>query len=81
MLSSILHECPRCTGAIDRENFATESHEDHRVEFLYCEFCGYGTEVIVGLDGELFPLDYQHRTEPREFAKFLDRLEAARAAA
>ena len=81
MLSSILHECPRCTGAIDRENFATETHEDHRVELLYCEFCGYGTEVVVDFDGELFPVDYQQETDGIEFDRFLDRLEAARVAA
>lgn len=81
MLSSIIHECPRCSGAIDREFFATETHDDHDIEFLWCEFCGYGIEVVIDLDGARFAVGYQLRTEPNETVKFLDRLEAARYAA
>jgi len=80
MLDQKIHECPRCESPVPREHFASRKLE-HRVdEFLYCEFCGYGVELSRYPDDGVFALDFQEKTEPVNFGKFLQRLELARVA-
>ena len=80
MMTTALQECPRCGGAINRENFAVVEHSDRIDRFMACEFCCVGWEWSEYPDGEVQPLDFHERTEPRAFGKFLQRLEDARAA-
>jgi len=86
MMTQTIQQCPRCHGAIPREHYAREriydkpTHEHRTDEFLYCAFCERGWEVSIYPGGEVFRLDFVARTEPLNFARFLKRLEAARAA-
>ncbi len=80
MLSDKTFECPRCQGAIARENFAVRRNDYFIERYLLCDFCGYGVETTECGDGEVFTVDYLARTEPKNFQRFLDRLADARAA-
>lgn len=80
MLVSGTHCCMRCGGAVNREHHTVVKLEDRTDEFLYCEFCGLGWETSTYDDGEISVLDYVEKTEPRNFGKFLQRLEDALAA-
>ena len=81
MLAKVLTECPRCSGTINRENHAIDRvSADRTDQFIYCEFCGYGVESSHYSDGDVFVLDFQASTEPKQFDFFLHRLEAARVA-
>ena len=79
MLTTDLHECPRCNGAVNREHYAVARHDDYTETYLYCEFCEIGIETSTDADGDVFALTYQAKTEPKCFGKFLERLEAAQA--
>jgi endogenous inhibitor of DNA gyrase (YacG/DUF329 family) len=80
MLTHELHECPRCESPVPREDYARVRIDDRTDEFMHCPFCGYGLEVSRYSDGAIYVLDYQERTEPVNFGRFLQRLEDARAA-
>ena len=86
MLDETLHDCPRCDSPVPREHYARtrvrarDLCSSRTDEFLWCEFCGYGIEVSRYPDGEVFAVDFQERTEPVNFGKFLQRLELARVA-
>jgi len=80
MLRVELHQCPQCEGVIDRQHFAQVEFVDRVDEHLYCDFCGRGWEVSRYRDGDFFVLDFNERTEPINFGKFLQRLEDARVA-
>ena len=79
-LTMNVHECPKCGGSIERKNFAERRFVDRVDKFLRCEFCGYGIECSQYHSGELYALDFQERTEPVSYGKFLQRLESARVA-
>ena len=80
MLAHDLHECPRCESPVARDCYARKPCDGCVEEFLHCDFCGYGLEVARYPDGAVYVLDYQERTEPVNFGRFLQRLENARAA-
>lgn len=80
MLKTEIHECPRCSGAISRESYAEKRVDDRTDKYLRCEFCGYGVEVSQYDSGEVYAVDFQERTEPVNYGKFLQRLESARVA-
>lgn len=80
MIAGTIQQCPRCEGAINRENHAVVEHEDRVDHFMVCDFCCVGWEWSQYEGGEIQPLDFQEKTEPRAFGKFLQRLEDARAA-
>ena len=80
MLATEIQHCPRCGGAINRENNVTAKRDHYDDRFLHCEFCGVGWESSVYADGDWSMLDFNERTEPVQFGKFLQRLEAARVA-
>lgn len=78
MMQQTIHQCPRCDGAIHRENFATSPVDGGVTSFLLCEFCGIGFETSDYHDHHVFRLDFRAATEPRNFQRFLKRLAAAR---
>jgi len=80
MLSRDIHDCPRCGAAIHRENFTIAEHPGRTDYFLLCVECNIGWEFSVYPDDDVFLLDYHARTEPKQFALFVARLEEARAA-
>ena len=80
MLASGTHACIVCGGSVNREHHTKARHQDRVDEFLYCAFCGLGWETSTYDDGDIFVLDHVEKTEPYDFAKFLQRLEDALAA-
>ncbi|MCH8853842.1 MAG: hypothetical protein IID41_14495 [Planctomycetes bacterium] len=84
-MRSETHCCPRCTGAVNCEDYA--EHEvrasDGTVErtdrFLHCLFCGLGLETSTYPDGAVYALHY-YRADGWLFDGFVQRLEAARVA-
>ena len=80
MLVSGTHYCKRCAGAVNREHHTLARHDGRVDEFLYCEFCGLGWETSTYDDEEVHVQSYVARTEPKQFGKFLQRLEDALAA-
>lgn len=80
MLVSGTHYCIKCGGAVNREHHTMVKLEDRDDVFLYCEFCERGWETSTYDDGEVYVLTYVARTEPKEFGKFLQRMEDALAA-
>ena len=80
MLIVEIQECPKCGGAVDAEHVAVVELEDRRDEFFLCAFCGYGIEQSVYRDNTVQRLDFVERTEPIQFALFVERLRKAVAA-
>ncbi|MCO6436519.1 MAG: hypothetical protein J5J06_05480 [Phycisphaerae bacterium] len=84
MITRAIQQCPRCSGALDREHVAAENVVNGEITYLYCDFCGVGWETWweLGADGRLherLTATYD-RTRPEPLAKFLKNLESARAA-
>ncbi len=87
MLRSETHECPQCTGAVNRENYAADESRNAggalictRI-YLYCEHCRVGFEFETDPTGDILMLPFDERSDPpKVFRGFLQRLEDARVA-
>ena len=80
MLLTPIHECPQCGSALPREDCPVVKVPGRETHYFNCEFCGFGIELDLYPDGEIFYLDFYERTEPKNYGKFLQRLKDARAA-
>jgi hypothetical protein len=80
MLTQVIHDCPRCDGSFDMENVAHIDHGDYADWYFLCEFCGHGWLVSLWPPAERFVLEYNQRTEPANYRRFVAELETARAA-
>lgn len=80
MIRAQPQDCPRCGGRIAQDDCVQVRRPDCVEDYLHCEFCGYGIERAVYDGGDVLLLDYQRRTEPVCYGKFLQRLESARVA-
>jgi len=81
MSFSGIQQCSRCHGLIARENFAVIDKPACVETLLLCEHCDCGVEAVFEkVDGDLrlaFHVDYQQRTEPVNFGRFIQRLRDA----
>lgn len=77
-LMAEIQMCPQCECPLNRENVVVVPCENHIKIWLYCEFCNKGWEIERWPDGYFLKLDYQARTEPANFARFMERFTKAR---
>jgi hypothetical protein len=77
VLLSDLHPCPRCECLVPREHNVRVFKRDHTYRALYCEFCGFGWEVEVWPNGDVYKLESSVAENPRHFDLFLARLSDA----
>ncbi len=72
-------QCPRCDGAIHRENHAVK-HEPTgaKTRYVLCEFCRLMMVYSIWPDGEVIPMFVHEGKDPAIFAREVKRLHAAR---
>lgn len=72
-------QCPRCDGAIHRENHAVK-HEPTgaKTRYVLCEYCSLMMIYSIWPDGEVIPMFVHAGKAPKHFADEKKRLEAAR---